>query len=37
MEIPAGATQEGQIAIDPGIGQETRDLMIFGLRVRPAG
>ena len=37
MEIPAGSTQEGQLAIDPGIGQDTRDLMVFAFRLRPAG
>lgn len=36
MEIPAGSTTEGQLAIDPGIGQDTRDLMVFALRLRPA-
>ncbi|MEH6718632.1 MAG: hypothetical protein V7704_07105 [Aurantimonas endophytica] len=37
MEIPAGSAAEGQLAIDPGIGQDTRDLMVFALRLRPAG
>ncbi|UIJ70857.1 hypothetical protein [Aurantimonas sp. HBX-1] len=36
MEVPAGATAEGQLAIDPGVGQETRDLMVYSLRLRPA-
>ncbi|NDV87170.1 hypothetical protein GTW51_10700 [Aurantimonas aggregata] len=36
MEIPAGSTTEGQLAIDPGIGQDSRDLMVFALRLRPA-
>lgn len=37
MEIPAGGSEEGQLAIDPGIGQDSRDLMVFAFRLRPAG